>query len=177
MGDVAFFAFGDSLTEAGGGLIAASKDPDATRRAIPRIAGFLRQIAGMRARPLSREGIDTGVTLVSEGRPVPIHLALTDDDRFIAAVTDPGLAQALQDTDPLGESKPFKDAAASLGDGIQPQVFVNFQPLAGFVEGLGAGADPNGQKAVEALKKLTTLAAGTKREGDVSRGKLVVGVK
>lgn len=177
MGDVGFFAFGDTLGEAGAGLIAASKDPAATRRAIPRLARFVSAAAGMRARPLERGGIDTGVTLTSPELPVPVHMALTDDERFIAAVTDPALAQALQKTDPLGETQPFKDASSSLGDDIEPQLFVNFAPLAGFAEGVGAGGEPAGRQLVEALKKLTTLAAGSKREGDVSRGRLVVGVK
>jgi Protein of unknown function (DUF3352) len=177
MGDIGIFAFGDTLTQAGGGLIAQSKSPAATRRAIPRLARFVRDLAGMRVRPLTRSGVDTGVTLVSPQLPVPIHMALTDDERFILAVTNPGLAQALQKTDPLGESKPFQDATAALGDGIEPQVFLNFEPLSKFAEGLGAGSRPGGKKFLEALNKLTTMSAGSKREGDVSRGRIVVGVK
>jgi hypothetical protein len=177
MGDIGFFAFGDTPAEAGGGMVAESTDPAATRRALPRIARFLADFAQVRARPLTRAGIDTGVTLTSPAFPLPIHMALTDDERFIVAITDPALAQTLQKTDPLGESQPFKDATASLGDGLQPQLFVNFAPLAGFAEASGAGSNAAGAKAQSALEKLTTLAAGSKREGDVSRGKLVVGVK
>ncbi|HEX8207160.1 MAG TPA: DUF3352 domain-containing protein [Solirubrobacteraceae bacterium] len=177
MGDVGIFVFGDTLAEAGGGLIATTKDAGAARRAIPRIARFLRQVANLRVQPLNRGGVDVGVTLRDPGVPVPIHMALTDDERFIVAVTDPGLAQALQDTDPLGESQAFKDAAGTLGDGIKPQAFLNFAQLATFAEGVGAGAQPAGQKFVNALKKLTTMAAGSKREGDILRGKFVVGVK
>ncbi|HEV2062495.1 MAG TPA: DUF3352 domain-containing protein [Solirubrobacteraceae bacterium] len=177
MGDIGIFAFGDSLSEAGGGLIAATKDPAATRRSIPRLARFLGATAELRSRPLDRSGIDTGVTMESPQLPVPIHMALTDDERFIVAVTDAALAQALRDTEPLGETQPFKDAASALGEGIEPQLFVNFAPLAGFVEGLGAGGRPEGRQVVEALRKLTTLAAGSKREDDVLRGRLVVGVK
>jgi Protein of unknown function (DUF3352) len=177
LGDVGFFVFGDKPAELGGGMVAQSTDPDATRRAMPRIVRFLRGVARVSARPLSRGGVDTGVTLRAPGLPLPIHMALSDDDRFIVAVTDGALAQALQETDPLGESQAFKDAGGSLGEGLQPQVFMNFEPLAALVEASGVASSPGLAKLQQALEKLTTLAAGAKREGDVTRGRLVVRVK
>ncbi len=176
MGDVGVFAFGDSLTEIGGGMVASVKDEGAARRAIPRLSRFLRRFAGMSVRPLNRGGIDTGVTLRSPQLPLPIHMALTDDERFIVGVTDSALAQALQRTDPLGESAEFKDAAGKL-DGMKPQVFMNFAPIAGLVDATGAASDPSAKPFRNALERLTTLIAGSKREGDTTKSKLIVGVK
>ena len=177
MGDVGLFVFGDKPQEAGGGLVAQAKDADAARRALPRLARFAATFAGARVRELSRGGVDTGVTLTSPQLPIPIHMALTDDDRFILAVTDGALAQTLRETDPLGESQPFKDAGASLGEGFQQQMFMNFAPIAELLEASGSASDPEAAKLQEALAKLSTAAAGAKREGDVARGRLVVGVK
>ena len=177
LGDIGVFTFGDTPSEFGAGLVATTKDAAATRRAIPRIARFLHRVAGVSVRPLHKEGIDTGVTLKSPRLRLPIHLALSDDDRFIVGLTNGGLAQALRKTDPLGESKPFTQAAGELGDGIEPSLFLNFAPLPGFLDATGAGSDPNVAKIVTALKRLTTMAAGFKREGDTSHGRVVIGVK
>lgn len=178
LGDVGIFAFGDSPAEIGGGLVATTKDAGATRRSIPRIARFLEQAADVRSRPLSRGGIDTGVTLQSPGLPLPVHMALTDDERFIVVVTDAALAQTLQKTDALGDSKPFQDASGKLGEGLEPSLFVNFGPLAALVEASGAGGGgESADRAKKALERLTTLVAGAKQEGDTTRGRVVVGVK
>jgi hypothetical protein len=177
MGDVGFFVFGDKPAELGGGLVATTKDAAATRRSIPRIATFLERVAQVRSRPLNRGGIDTGVTLTAPQLPLPIHMALTDDDRFIVAVTDPALAQTLRNTEPLGESQAYKDAQGTLGDGLQPTLFMNFEPIRSLVDATGAAEDKSAAQFRKALDKLTTLVAGTKREGETARGRLVVGVK
>ncbi|HEV2999419.1 MAG TPA: DUF3352 domain-containing protein [Solirubrobacteraceae bacterium] len=177
LGDVGFFVFGDTPAELGGGLIATTKDAAATRRSIPRLARFLQRTAGMRARPLRRSGVDTGVTLTPRQLPLPIHIALTRDDRFVVAVTDPALAQAVQRTRPLAETPEFKDAEGELGEGLEAQVFVNFEAIRSLVDATGAGSDKNVAQIRKALDRLTTLVAGTKRQGDTSRGRLVIGVK
>ncbi|MDQ5808860.1 MAG: DUF3352 domain-containing protein, partial [Actinomycetota bacterium] len=177
MGDAGVFVFGDSPAEIGGGLVARVKDAGTARRALPRITNFLEQVGSVSSRPLNRGGIDTGVTLRSPEVPLPIHMALTDDERFIVAVTDSALSQALQDTEPLGESQEFKDAAGKL-EGMEPSLFVNFAPIGGLVDATGAAdQDPSAEEARKVLDKLTTLIAGGKREEDVSRSKVVVGVK
>ncbi len=177
MGDVGFFVFGDKPAELGGGLVATTKDAAATRRSIPRLATFLERVANVRSRPLNRGGVDTGVTLTAPQLPLPIHMALTDDDRFIVAVTDPALEQTLRTTDPLGENQAFKDAAGALGGGLEPTFFVDFEPIRSLVDATGAGDDKNVAQIRKGLDKLTTLVAGTKREGETARGRLVVGVR
>ena len=176
MGDVGVFAMGDTLAEIGGGLVASVKQPAAARRALPRIERFLRRVAQVRTRRLSRPGVESGFTLRSADIPLPVHVALTDDDRFIVAVTNPALDAALSGAEPLGESAPFKEAAGKLS-GLPPALFVNFDPIASLVDATGQGSDPTVAKARKALDRLTTLVAGSKREGDTTRGRLIVGVK
>jgi hypothetical protein len=178
MGDAAFFAVGDTPAEIGGGLVAKTKDAAATRRSIPRIARFLERVGQVQSKPLRQSGVDTGVTLTSPQVPLPIHMVLTDDERFIVAVTDRALEQALKPTAALGDSQAFKDAAGKLGDGLEPQVFLNFAPVAAFVDATGAASGNAGaEQARKALDRLTTLVAGGKRDGDTARGKVVIGVK
>jgi uncharacterized protein DUF3352 len=176
LGDIGVFAGGETLTEVGGGLIASTKNAAAARRAIPRLARFVAKVGNVRATPERRGGIDVGFKLRAPGLPLPIHMALTDDERFILAVTDAAFARALHKTDPLGESKPYTEAAANL-EGFEPAVFMNFPSLAKLLDATGQGSDPNVAKVRKALDQLTTLIAGSKREGDTTRGKLVVGVK
>jgi hypothetical protein len=176
MGDIGIFASGDTLADIGGGLVATVKDKAAARSAFPRITRFLRQTGGLQTKPLSRPGVDQGVTLSGDQLPLAVHLALTDDDRFIVGVTDAAFEQALEGAKPLGESAPFKDAAGKLGD-LEPALFLNFEPLAGFLDATGAASDPAGARVRKGLERLTTLIAGSKREGDTNRGRLIVGVK
>ncbi|HEX2087059.1 MAG TPA: DUF3352 domain-containing protein [Solirubrobacteraceae bacterium] len=176
--DIGVFVLGDKLTELGGGLVAKTSDPAATRRSIPRLVTFLEGAADVQGEPLRRAGVVEGTTLRSTEIPVPIHLALTEDDRFIIVASDGALAQTLQATDKLGDSQPWKDAAGRLGDGIQPSFFVNFEPIPALIEAAGVDEDdPTYQQFKKALQQLTTLAGGGKREGDVQRGRLVVGVR
>jgi hypothetical protein len=104
-------------------------------------------------------------------------MALTDNDEFVVAVTDNALAEALGGGSTLGDAQPYKDAAGKLGDGLQPMLFMDFAPMRSLVDASGAGSNPNVARASEGLDRLTTLVAGTKRDGDTSSGRIVVGVK
>ena len=177
MGDVGIFAFGDTPAEFGAALIAQTKDADATRSSIPRLARFLERVAGLSSAPLDRGGVAAGVTLTGGQLPLPVHMALTEDDRFIVALTDQALAQSLNAGDPLSESEAWKQSVERLGEGIEPSAFVNFEPLRGFLDAAGAGDDEDARRVLDGVERLTTLIAGAAREGDVLRGRLVVGVK
>jgi hypothetical protein len=178
LGDAGLFVMGDSPASVGGGLVAASKDAAATRRSIPKLARFLAATAQVRVAPLRRDGVDTGVTLRSAEVPLPIHMVLTDDERFVVAVTDRALDAVLAGGESLGDSATFKDAADSLDDGLEPAVFANFDPIVSLIQASGvAGSNPNADQVIKALERLTTLVAGSSRDGDTLRGRVVIGVK
>lgn len=178
IGDIGIFVFGDKLPELGGGLVAETTDAAATRRTVPRLRRLIEQSGEATVEDLDRGGVVEGFTVRSPELPVPIHFALSEDDRFIVAVTDGALAQTLKPTDKLGDSQAWKDATERLGDGMQTSFFVNFEPIPGLIEASGAGEDePEFDRFLNGLKQLTTLAAGGKRDGDVQRGRLVIGVK
>jgi Protein of unknown function (DUF3352) len=176
MGDGGLFVRGGSLSEIGGALVVKSSDPARTERVIPRLGRFLEQVAEARVSPLRRSGVDAGVTLRFEQVPLPIHLAAAGD-QFVVAVTDGALDAALDPGRPLSESPAFKQAGEQLGDGIAPAFFLDVAPVRALLDETGALEGADAKRAREVLDRLTGIAAGGKREDDVQRGRLVVGVK
>ena len=68
-------------------------------------------------------------------------------------------------------------AAASLGEGIQPSLIVDFPTFLGLLEGVGLIEAPSLAKFVPYLRSLTTLAGGGHQlNGGVQRMRLVLGL-
>lgn len=179
MGDAGIFVRGSSLNDIGGGLVVQSKDPAATKAVVPKLQRFIRAAASGDARvsALRESGVDAGFTVRASDVPLPIHVAAAGD-KFIVAVTDAALQSALKPSAPLSDGQAYKDATAKLGDGLKPALVLDPAPLASLLDGLGlAQQGPEAAKILEVLGKLSTVAAGGKREGDTATGKLVVGVK
>jgi hypothetical protein len=176
MGDGGVFVRGESLGDIGGALVVQSKDADKTEAFIGKLRRLASQIPGANVRSLSESGVDAGLTFRSSQLPLPVHVAAAGD-KFIVAVTDGALQAALKPSGALGEDAEFKAAAGKLEDGIKPSFFLDFAPVRSLVDGTGAVQGADAQKARQALDHLTTVAAGGKRDGDVQRGRVVVGVK
>ena len=70
----------------GGALVVQSKDPAATRAAIPKLSALIGRFAnGVEAKPLRAAGVDEGITLQPPGAPTGIHIAAAGDLFVIAA--------------------------------------------------------------------------------------------
>ena len=177
IGDVGIFATGDSLDTISIGLVGQTKDADATRRSIAKIATLVERAASATSKPLKRAGVDTGVTLTGGEVDQPVHIALTDDERFIVVFNDDGLDAVLESEGKLGDSDAWKDATSRLGDGFEPAVFLDFAPIAALAKSAGASEEPDAARVIQVIEKLTTLSGGAKNEGDTQRGRVVVGVK
>jgi hypothetical protein len=173
MGDAGVFVTGTEVAEVGGALVVKSKDPDATRRAIPRIGRAVSRLGGARVRETSG-----GVTMRFPGLPLPVSMVL-DDDRFVLAVGRSGLEAATEGSGTIADNPAFKDAQGKLGDGMKPSVFVDMGPVRELISGAGLEGQGGeaGARAMKALEALTAIVAGGKREGDIARGRLIVGVK
>ena len=176
MGDGGVFVQGESLGDIGGALVVTSKDAAKTRSLIGKLEKLAAQVPGVSTKALRGSGVDEGLTISGGQIPLPVHIAAAGD-RFIIAVTDKALEAVLEPTAKLGDSAPFKAAAGKLDDGIKPSFFLDFEPVRALVDGTGQVQGEEAEKARRVLEHLTTLAAGGKKEGDVQRGRLVVGVK
>lgn len=175
MGQTGLFVRGASLTDIGGALVVQSKDPAATKAALSKsrtlVAG-----AGLRPQDLSGSGIDDGFSVAAPGStPVEIFAALAGD-RFVLAVSKSALDEAIKPTSKLGDDPTYKAAAADLGDGLKPVFLLDFPKISGLI-GLAAGSQPGYAKAQPYLDKIGTIAAGSKRDGDLTIQTLSVGVR
>ena len=138
MGEGAVFVTGESPATIGGALVVQSKDPAATRAAIPKLASLVtRFAAGSTTRELRAAGVDAGISIRGQGVPAPVEIAAAGD-RFVVAVGRDALREAISPTSRLGDDPDFQSAAATLGDGLKPTMFIGAReatPLASVLAG------------------------------------------
>lgn len=176
MGQSALFASGSSITDLGGALVVKSKDPAATKAALAK-AKTIAAGAGLKPRPVSGGGIDDGFSVAPAAAGAAVEVfAVQAGDRFVLAVNRAALDQAIKPTATLGDDDTFKTATKSLGDGLRPTFFLDFRKISGLI-GLAAGSQPGYARVRPYLDAITTIVAGAKRDGDVQRQTLVVGVR
>lgn len=174
MGSAGLFLRGTSITDAGGALVVKTKDPAKTKAALSKLTPLLRQ-AGLSPSPLSGSGIDDGFSVQPNGLPVQVLAALSGD-KFVVAANQAALDAALQPSSTLGDDPAFKAAAAQLSDGVAPSFFLDFKSIAALA-GLAAGNVPQFQLVKPYLDSITTVVSGSKREGDVLRQDVAIGVR
>ena len=174
MGDAGVFMSGSSPSDVGGALVVRTTDPDTTRAALPKLRRLL-EGSGMQTSDAGGS-LDEGFGVRIPQVPLPITVGLKDD-RFIVAVTDGALEQAVGGGDALGDAQPFKDAAGRLEDGVEPGFFVDMGPVRELLDATGAIEGEDAERARRVLDHFTTIIAGGKRDGDVARGQAVTGVK
>ena len=143
MGEGAIFVTGDSPATIGGALVVEAKDPAAMRAAIPKLGSLVARFAtGSSARELHATGVDAGIAVRAQGVPAPVEIAAAGD-RFVIAVGHDALREAIAPTSRLGDDPDFRSAAATLGDGLKPTMFIGAHeatPLASVLAGR-TGAD------------------------------------
>ena len=183
MGDAAVYVTGAQAEDLGGALVVKSKDPAKSEAAVGDIQRLITrlgqgQISAKRLSPGTAE-FDRGIEISAPGLPVAVSLASAGDRFVIAVGAGAALEEALEPAQPLSKTPAFQEASGKLDDGVKPQFFANLQPVGELLDSTGAlqGQGPEAERFRKALDQLTTIVAGSKREGDVQRGELVVGVK
>jgi Protein of unknown function (DUF3352) len=175
MGDAALFVRGTTMKDLNGALVVESKDPAASKAAIPKLRALLKQVAGgvgpLKNAPAGASGfsIDARSSL-----PSTVDVA-TKDDKFVIAIGSDALRDALSPgSSTLGDSGPFRTAASLLGD-AKPSMFLDTPQVVKLIGSL-AGNDPDFQKAKPTLDTFGPAAAGVSGSGDVTRLKAAVAV-
>lgn len=174
MGQAGVFVRGTSLTDIGGALVVQSKDPAATKAALAK-ARTLVAGSGLQAQDLTGNGIDDGFSVRPGNAPVEVFAALAGD-RFVLALNRTALDEAIDPARKLEDDDAFKAASEQLGDGLKPIFFLDFPKVGGLI-GLAAAGQPGYAEAKPYLDKITTVVAGSKREGDLQLQTLAVGVR
>jgi Protein of unknown function (DUF3352) len=181
MGTAGMFASGSGLLELKGGIVIGSKNPALSRAAVAKLATKLRN-AGGSVQTISIAGTDASVAARLTGLPVVLDIADGRDAnghaKFVIGLGEPSIAAALNPSSTLSAAASRAAASASLGEGIQPSVSVDFPTLLGLLESVGLSEDPSISPFVPYLRSLTTLAGGGKSLGaGVERFRLVVGLR
>ena len=159
----------------GGGLIVASSDAAAMRRAVRRLRTALAgiQLPGVPAvSTLSAPGVDEGMTLTLGSTRIQIAAA---GEQLVIAIGPGALADALRPGSKLGDEPKFKAASAMLGDGLKAGFYADFERLGGTIDSLNDGAA--GNLLARVARGLTQAAGGGKQDGDTSRVEIVAGLR
>jgi hypothetical protein len=173
MGDAGLFVRGTSLTTVGAGLVIESEDPARSRAAIGKLGRLLRGIDGLRVSGLDRSGVDAGIAVASTAFPIRVEIA-SAGERFVIAVTDAAMREALRPSRRLAEAPGFRSAGAKLGAGLAPSFFLDPRSLLTLLEGLGLGTDSSYRAAKPYLEALGPVAAAGRQEGEIARGRLAI---
>jgi hypothetical protein len=175
MGNAALFVKGTTMSDLGGALVVTSKDPAASKAAIPKLKKLLSGL-GVKTSALSGPGTGdaTGFS-IDIGGPIAGGIKVaTKDDKFVIAYGASALKDALDGGDKLGDSDPFKTAAGLL-EGAKPSLFLDTPQVVKLLASF-AGSDEDFAKAKPTLDAFGPAAAGTVRDGDVTRLKAAVAV-
>jgi hypothetical protein len=165
MGEGAVFAIGSSPSALGGALVVHSKDPAATRAAIPKLAGLVGRLArGATVRELHAAGVDAGVSVRLQGIPAPVQIAAAGD-RFVIALGRDALREAITPSSRLGDDPDVRSAAAALGSGLRPTAFAGARGLTALAATVGRNAGANATELRQVLGRFTALVAADRGDG------------
>ena len=166
MGDYGIFVRGRDRRSLGGALVVDTKDPKATRRAIPGLRQIVRSLApgDVRVSRLAVRGADAGFTLTAEGR-APISVFL-DGDRFVVAYGNEAARRAIRPRGRLEDAPAFSQATGSLGGDYTATIYASVPTALLLAEGLGAARSAGYQQAKPYLTVMEALVGGSKPAGD-----------
>jgi Protein of unknown function (DUF3352) len=128
--------------------------------------------------PLSLEGYDQGFSVVDPSAPDEVHV-VADDNRIVAGFGDEATLAALEGGEPLGESEVFQDARDLLGDGYEPNLFVDLNVVVGAFDTFVAPSIPDYPRDTigPITDALSHLTVGVKRDGDYVLQRFVIGTE
>jgi len=181
MGSGGIFASGGSLLELKGAVVITSTNPASSRATVAKLAGQLRK-AGGSVQPVSIAGTDAAVGVRLNGLPVELDIAdgraSRGQTKFVLGLGEASVTSALNPSSTLSGAAPASAAATAIGEGIQPNLIVDFPTLLSLLEGVGLTEDPTLSKLVPYLRSVTTLAGGTHTiGGGIERARVVLALR
>ncbi len=181
MGSAGIFASGSSLLELRAAVAIDSKDPALSQAAVTKLADQLRK-QGASTVPASIPGTDAAIGVRVPGLPLVLDVANGRDSsghtKFVLGLGENSITAALSPPSTMSNSPAYAAAAATLGEGIQPNVIVEFPTLVGLLEGIGLTEGPEIAPALPYLRAVTTLAGGGRAlGGEIDRYRLVADLR
>jgi len=177
MGASAVFVSGNGLLNLQAGLVAASKEPAASRAAVGKLAQAYRQ-AGDEVTPTTIPGAEEAATVRIKGFPVVIAIG-AGQSRFAIGLGPASVQEALSPSTTLANSPSYQAAAKALGNGLQPSLLVEFPTLVSLFETLGLAQAEGISTALPSLRALGTLSGGGGQAlgNGVTRARVVLGLQ
>ncbi len=174
MGPAAIFVSGSSLAELNAGVVITPKSTAQARAALGRLPQLLAG-TGATVGPLSVPGAEVAATVNVAGLPVPLQVGLGEGKVVIGLGLAP-ISAALAPSGTLGGSAAYQNAVKSLGEGIQPALIVNPPALLGLASVLGIGNGGALGELLPYLRSFTSVTAGSKQLGSITRTRFLIGV-
>jgi hypothetical protein len=174
MKDAGVFVEGTTMFEIQGGVVIESGAPERSSEAIDVLGEYI-AAQGVPVTPAEIEGVE-GFSVQQEGMPQPVYVL--GGDRVVIAYGRDATERAISGTETLDDSEAFRRASDALGDDFTPSFFLDMGAVIDLVEGLGATQDVTYQEDVKPwVDPLSHVVYGTKLDGDIIVGKLVIGVE
>ncbi len=178
MGDMGLFVHGTTVQNIRGGLVIESSDAAKTEGAVGRLEQYINGEQPGLAGP-AEQGDLRGFSLTGPG--FPDRVSVLGGDRFVAAIGDRAISEAVEPTATLEDSEPYQRALEALGEGFTPNVYADLTPIMTFVDvglSFSGAATPDYQSNIKpALQTLDFGILGTKADDGVLTQRFVVGVK
>jgi Protein of unknown function (DUF3352) len=174
MEDAGVFVEGTTMFEIQGGVVIESGAPEKSSEAIDVLGEYI-DAQGAPVTPAEVDGVE-GFSVEQEGMPQPVYVL--GGDRVVIAYGRDATERAISGTETLDDSEAFQSASNALGDDFTPSFFLDVSAVLGLVEGLGASQEATYQQDVKPwVDPLSHVVYGTKLDGDIIVGKLVIGVE
>jgi hypothetical protein len=168
------FVEGTTMFEIQGGVVIESGAPEKSSEAIDVLGEYI-AAQGAPVTPAEVDGVE-GFSVQQEGMPQPVYVL--GGDRVVIAYGRDATERAISGTETLDDSEAFQSASNALGDDFTPSFFLDVSAVLGLVEGLGASQEATYQQDVKPwVDPLSHVVYGTKLDGDIIVGKLVIGVE
>jgi hypothetical protein len=176
MGAGAVFASGSGLLNLQGGLVVTATDPVRAREAVGKLAGAYKH-AGAEVTPTTIPGAEEAVTVKVPEFPLVVAIG-AGSGKFAIGAGAASVQEALNPATTLSASPAYHAAAATLGQGLQPGLLIEFPTLVSLIETLGLTQTAGISGALPYLQSLTTLTAGGGESlgGGVTRTRVVLGL-
>lgn len=175
MGKGGLFVRANGLADIGGALVVESSNDAKSARFVAAAERLLNQFGsglGVSAKAYRSSGAK-GFEVRIPSFPFPVIVA-SGSGKFVVAVGESSVQEALKPTGSLGDDPTFKATAASLG--AQPALYIDVKTIVDFLS-LAVGSDESFKTAKPYLDAFTAIAAGSERSGSTSKASVVVGVK
>lgn len=173
MGDAALFVRGTTKSTLSGALVVHSKDPAASRAAVPKIRKLLKGL-GVSAGAVSSSGGVVGFSVREPSVPGGAIDVAAKDDRFVVAIGSGAARDALAGGPELGSTQPYKTAAGLLGD-TKPSLFLDTPQVVTLLSSF-AGDDAKWAKAKPTLDVFGPAAAGLTKTDNAVHLKAAISV-